>query len=489
MKNLFKFPVLVLGLILLLTGTTQKAVAQDDDISLQTFYDELSPYGTWIQDPEYGYVWRPDVDQSDFRPYYSNGRWAMTEYGNTWVSDYDWGWAPFHYGRWICNRFNQWLWIPDTTWGPAWVSWRSGGGYYGWAPLSPGINININLGGGYNIPNFWWVFVPQRDIYYDRFSNYRSYRNVNIINHTTIINNTGRYNRGTYFTGPRRDDIRRATNRDVPVYNIRRSDRSGRSTIDNNTVNIYTPRSGRGTDNRNAAPQRAISKDDYIANGNNRGSRNDRTGATDRNYQGDRTGRTADRSNRENTATPRTQRAEGVQQQRAERVQRDGQNQQEQVQRSEQMRQQRSRTQQQDQANPQQMNQERAQRTERVQRDVQNQQEQAQRSEQNRQQRAQVQEQAQRAEQSRQQRDQVQQQVQAQQQQRAQEQSATNARQQQQRQEQQQRVQQQRQQSEPRQQAQPRQERIQQSAPSRSNESRGGGEARSSDRSARGSRG
>lgn len=116
MKNMIKLPAIVLGLMLLLTGTTQKAMAQQEDVSLQSFYDELSPYGTWIQDPQYGYVWRPDVDQEDFRPYYSNGRWAMTEYGNTWVSNYDWGWAPFHYGRWIYNRYNQWVWIPDTVW-------------------------------------------------------------------------------------------------------------------------------------------------------------------------------------------------------------------------------------------------------------------------------------------------------------------------------------------------------------------------------------
>ena len=238
MKNLFKLPVLVLGLILLLAGTTQKAVAQDYDVSLQTFYDELSPYGTWIQDREYGYVWRPDVDQRDFRPYYTDGRWVMTEYGNTWVSDYDWGWAPFHYGRWVNNRYNEWVWIPDTVWGPAWVSWRSGGGYYGWAPLGPGININVNIGGGgyYDIPHSWWVFVPQRNIYYDRFPRYRGYGNVNIYQKTTIINYVGQRNNHNYYTGPRRDDIRRATNRDVPVYNVNRSNRAGRSTISNNTV-------------------------------------------------------------------------------------------------------------------------------------------------------------------------------------------------------------------------------------------------------------
>ncbi|PYF75683.1 DUF6600 domain-containing protein [Pedobacter nutrimenti] len=279
MKRMFKLPVLVLGLLFLLTGTAQKVAAQENDVSLQTFYDELSPYGTWIQDSQYGYVWRPDVDQADFRPYYSNGRWVMTEYGNTWVSDYNWGWAPFHYGRWVLNQFNQWLWIPDTTWGPAWVSWRSGGGYYGWAPLSPGINININFGGGYHIPNSWWCFIPQSNIYYNRYPRYRSYNNVTIINNTTIINNVYRGGRNTYYTGPGRDDIRRATNQDVRVYNVSRSSRPDRTGITNNTVNIYNPRSSRSNDGRTVAPRNAISQSEYTAS---RGERSSRGDVTDR---------------------------------------------------------------------------------------------------------------------------------------------------------------------------------------------------------------
>src|SRR5688572_16631158 len=67
-------------------------------ISYQQFYDDLSPYGQWINNPEFGHVWVPRL--SGFRPYYSNGHWAYTNYGWTWVSNYNWGWAPFHYGRW-----------------------------------------------------------------------------------------------------------------------------------------------------------------------------------------------------------------------------------------------------------------------------------------------------------------------------------------------------------------------------------------------------
>jgi len=258
MKTLMKFPAIMLGLLLLLTGTTQIAKAQYDDVSLQTFYDELSPYGTWINDPEYGYVWRPDVDQADFRPYYSNGRWAMTEYGNTWVSNYDWGWAPFHYGRWMYNRYNNWVWIPDTTWGPAWVDWRSGGGNYGWAPMGPSINININIGRRYVTPDFCWNFIPVGHIYYNSYPRYYSGRNRVYIQNTVIINNTYVRNNRTYYSGPRIDDVRRATNQNVTVYNVSRTTRSGGNRIDNNTVNIYAPRPTRGIDNAKAAPRDAV---------------------------------------------------------------------------------------------------------------------------------------------------------------------------------------------------------------------------------------
>ena len=265
MKKL-KTTALALGLFTLLAGTTivraqdyndehQNTYSNDANVSLQTFYDELSPYGTWIQDPQYGYVWRPDVDQSDFRPYYSQGRWAMTEYGNTWVSDYDWGWAPFHYGRWVYNNYRQWIWLPDTNWGPAWVDWRSGGGYYGWAPMGPGININLSFGRRYALPTYCWNFIPQRSIYSDYYPRYDYGRNNVYIRNTTIINNTYVYDRRSYYGGPSRSDIRRVTNRDVTVYRVNRSDRPGASVVNDKEVNIYRPRPERGTSNSTAAPK------------------------------------------------------------------------------------------------------------------------------------------------------------------------------------------------------------------------------------------
>ena len=51
----------------------------------------------------------------------------------------------FHYGRWFYDPYYGWLWVPGYDWSPAWVTWRGGGDYYGWAPIRPGISISIGL--------------------------------------------------------------------------------------------------------------------------------------------------------------------------------------------------------------------------------------------------------------------------------------------------------------------------------------------------------
>jgi hypothetical protein len=214
--------------ILLLAGVSvhENVKAQPGvSISFQTFYNELSPYGRWINSPQYGSVWSPYVER-DFQPYSTNGYWEVTEYGNTWVSDYDWGWAPFHYGRWSYDDYNGWFWVPGYEWGPAWVNWRSGGDYYGWAPLGPGMNVNISV----NLPSFWWVFVPQRYITTRNWYNYCPPRNrmTHIYNQTTIINNYYRQDNRTYAYGPRREEMERVTRRSIPVREI---DRGGRGRV------------------------------------------------------------------------------------------------------------------------------------------------------------------------------------------------------------------------------------------------------------------
>ena len=230
---------LVLLLSFGFTSLRAEANPSDHGVSFQVFYDELAPYGDWVRDQNHGYVWLPYAEQG-FHPYGTNGHWSMTSYGNTWVSYYDWGWAPFHYGRWYFDNYYQsWAWVPGYEWGPAWVNWRTGGGYYGWAPLAPGFSFNVAV----NLPNFYFVFIPRNRIYH-RYAHryYASYRNrVRIYNQTTIINNTVIYNNNRYVAGPNRREIERVTRRAVPVYQVQGSDRAGRASVSINSISLYRP--------------------------------------------------------------------------------------------------------------------------------------------------------------------------------------------------------------------------------------------------------
>jgi hypothetical protein len=71
-----------------------------------------------------------------WRPY-SYGHWVWTDYGWYWVSDEPWAWACYHYGTWVYDSYYGWVWVPDIEWAPAWVYWRAGGNYVGWAPCAP----------------------------------------------------------------------------------------------------------------------------------------------------------------------------------------------------------------------------------------------------------------------------------------------------------------------------------------------------------------
>src|SRR5678815_942821 len=248
MKRILKAS--MIAIVVLLFGAVQnKTSAQASiNVSFQTFYDDLSPYGEWISYPEYGYVWRPDNRYSDFQPYRSEGHWAWSDDGWLWVSDYEWGWAPFHYGRWVNDPYEGWLWVPDYEWAPAWVVWRGGGDYYGWAPMSPGISINLYLGNRYNVPYNYWCFAPSRYITSSHLSNYYldRGRNTTIINHTTIINNYS--NNRDYVIGPFRNEVERYTGSRISPVRIRESQRAGRTIVRNNEVSIYRPYINRGSD-------------------------------------------------------------------------------------------------------------------------------------------------------------------------------------------------------------------------------------------------
>jgi hypothetical protein len=213
--------------------TPQRAQAHYG-ITYQVFYDDLSPYGTWIYAPDYGYVWVPDAGP-DFMPYSTAGNWTYSVYGWTWVSYYPWGWAPFHYGRWYFDNWYGWVWVPGTEWGPGWVAWSQCDGYYGWAPLTPHINITINFNLNL-IPPHAWVFVPRMhfglpgmDRYYvDRMHNDR------YLHRSLFIAGTGtdRETNVRYYAGPSAREVAKVTGREIRPVEVRRNEQPGQSVRD-----------------------------------------------------------------------------------------------------------------------------------------------------------------------------------------------------------------------------------------------------------------
>ncbi len=121
-------------------ATQQQAIdAQQGQVqSEQQFEAPLAQAGLWVEvDGVRAWQPSPGVVGPSFVPYETHGHWEWTDAGWVFVSDFDWGWATFHYGRWWQSPSYGWVWYPGLAWSPAWVSWRVGGGYVGWAPLWP----------------------------------------------------------------------------------------------------------------------------------------------------------------------------------------------------------------------------------------------------------------------------------------------------------------------------------------------------------------
>ncbi len=130
------------------------------NVTIGGFYDELAPYGRWI-DCSYGQCWVPGQVAAGWQPY-SNGQWIYTEYGWTWVSNDPWGGNPYHYGTWASIPGYGWSWVPGTVWAPAWVTWSYSNNYVGWAPLPPTVVFGAS---GYSgspvvVSQTHYVFVP-----------------------------------------------------------------------------------------------------------------------------------------------------------------------------------------------------------------------------------------------------------------------------------------------------------------------------------------
>ncbi len=178
-------------------GTEDTLAAQRYVSPEMTGVEDLDRYGAWQQTAEYGTLWTPRVVVAGWAPY-RMGHWAWVRpWGWTWVDDAPWGFAPFHYGRWVYYR-NNWCWAPGRyvarpVYAPALVAWMGG----------PGVSVSVRVG---SAPTVGWFPLGPREVYvpgYRVSPRYVQQVNVthvtNITNVTTIINNPGQYMANAHY--------------------------------------------------------------------------------------------------------------------------------------------------------------------------------------------------------------------------------------------------------------------------------------------------
>ena len=154
--------------------------------------EDLDGYGTWRDVPPYGMVWVPSGVAAGWSPY-SLGHWVwISPWGWTWVDDEPWGFAPYHYGRWV-SFGGYWGWAPGPYYyrpfyAPALVSWFGGAGW--------GVGVGFGFGGGIGWCPLGWgePFFPW---YHTSFG---YYNRINIYN--TRFGHNNYFTRG-YWNGGR----------------------------------------------------------------------------------------------------------------------------------------------------------------------------------------------------------------------------------------------------------------------------------------------
>lgn len=187
------------------------------------FYEPLSPHGEWVVVGSYGRCWRPTRVAVGWRPY-CDGHWRRTDAGWYWVSDEPWGWATYHYGRWDWSVGFGWVWVPHTQWAPAWVAWRHGAGYVGWAPLPPSARIGAR--GVLEVreptsPPRAFVFVSEQRLLEPVRPTTVIVNNNTIINKTVNITKIEVVNQTVVNEGPRPEIIERRSGRKVQPIPVR----------------------------------------------------------------------------------------------------------------------------------------------------------------------------------------------------------------------------------------------------------------------------
>jgi hypothetical protein len=190
--------------------------------SFSFFYSNLSPYGSWVVSSSYGQVWRPSVYTAGWNPYY-DGHWVYTDVGWTWVSDYPWGGVCYHYGTWDFEPALGWVWVPGYVWAPAWVEFRTGPDYVGWAPVPPRFSFGVSFGlGGMDPGRFVFVSTGNFLAPTIRFHTVPLAQTRLVFQHTSNVRNLRIENGIVVNRGLETWDVEKASGRKVRMTPIER---------------------------------------------------------------------------------------------------------------------------------------------------------------------------------------------------------------------------------------------------------------------------
>ncbi len=228
------------------------AQAQQAEVSVSLFFDQLAPHGRWAQHPRWGWVWYPTAVDAGWRPY-TRGSWVWTEeYGWYWNSEETFGWATYHYGRWGYDEIYGWVWVPGERWAPAWVAFRYSDQAIGWAPLPPetlNVASAVEVDDSVFTASYYqprWNFVEPRYFVEPRLYTRIAPPERNVTYIRASVNITNIRISGDVFVNrsfePQR--IRAAVGRDIPRVRIQRVNTYNSVTIRNqtNVINVYNPR-------------------------------------------------------------------------------------------------------------------------------------------------------------------------------------------------------------------------------------------------------
>lgn len=199
------------------------------------FYGRLAPHGRWIDVSGYGLCFQPGQARvTTWRPYV-DGCWSWSTLGWAWQSNEPFGWATYHYGRWINLSRHGWLWVPGCEWAPAWVAWRQSRDYIGWAPLPPEpgpcISIQRDCDTRYNLGPASYTFISVTNFVRPSYTticrpvSYNSTIFHHTVNSTQIVPCGGPAQGGTqlymHHGGPPRHQIEQQCRQTIPQTQLR----------------------------------------------------------------------------------------------------------------------------------------------------------------------------------------------------------------------------------------------------------------------------